>query len=87
MRLPRHLTLCAVAALLAAQAPLRALSAGADFLRMEAPARPAALGGAFVGFTEDASAFQWDCGQRRCLRTHEQYFLYVHSPRQQPPGE
>jgi hypothetical protein len=54
------LALGSLAALLAAPEPLRALSAGADFLTMQAPARPAGMGGAFVGFTDDASAFQWD---------------------------
>lgn len=47
---------------LAALLPQRghALAAGADFLRAEIPARPAALGGAFAAFDDDVSAFLWN---------------------------
>jgi opacity protein-like surface antigen len=43
-------------------APLaaHALSSGADFLRAEIPARPAALGGAFVATQLDPTAFMWN---------------------------
>jgi hypothetical protein len=37
-----------------------ALSAGADFLRAEIPARPAAMAGAFAAFHDDATAFLWN---------------------------
>ena len=37
-----------------------AVSSGADFLRAELPARPAALGGAFVAIHTDPSAFLWN---------------------------
>lgn len=37
-----------------------ALSAGADFLRAEIPARPAGMGGAFAAFHDDATAFLWN---------------------------
>jgi hypothetical protein len=38
----------------------RAQSAGADFLRAEIPARPAALAGAFGAFHDDATGFLWN---------------------------
>lgn len=38
----------------------RALSAGADFLKVELPARPAAMAGAFVAFSDDSSGFLWN---------------------------
>jgi len=37
-----------------------ALSAGADFLNAELPARPAAMAGAFNAFSDDANAFLWN---------------------------
>jgi hypothetical protein len=37
-----------------------ALSAGADFLRAEIPARPAAMGGSFAAYHDDATAFLWN---------------------------
>lgn len=43
-----------------APAGLRALSTGADFLSAQVPARPAGMGGAFVAYSDDANAFQWD---------------------------
>jgi hypothetical protein len=39
---------------------LRALSSGADFLKVELPARPAAMAGAFAAFNDDASGFLWN---------------------------
>jgi hypothetical protein len=56
----RDFALPALLALLLAPVPLRALASGADFLSMEVPARPAGMAGAFVAFTDDANAFQWD---------------------------
>lgn len=47
------------AALLSA-ARLMAISSGADFLRAEIPARPAALAGSFGAHADDASAFLWN---------------------------
>lgn len=38
----------------------QALSSGADFLRAEIPARPAALAGAFGAFDDDVNAFLWN---------------------------
>ena len=46
----------------AVPAPLFCLASGADFLRAELPARPAALAGAFVAIHEDPSAFLWNPG-------------------------
>lgn len=46
--------------LAAAPVRLRALAAGADFLRAEIPARPAALAGAYGAFYDDANAFLWN---------------------------
>ena len=37
-----------------------ALSSGADFLKVELPARPAALAGAFAAFSDDSSGFLWN---------------------------
>ena len=37
-----------------------ALASGADFLSVQVPARPAALGGAFVAYHDDPNAFLWD---------------------------
>lgn len=37
-----------------------ALASGADFLRAEIPARPAALAGAFGAFDDDVNAFLWN---------------------------
>lgn len=48
------------AGLLALAGRLGALSSGADFLRAEIPARPAALAGAFGAFQDDVSAFLWN---------------------------
>jgi hypothetical protein len=45
---------------LLAPARLCAISSGADFLSMQVPARPAGMAGAFVAFTDDANAFQWN---------------------------
>lgn len=56
----RCLALAALLCLGAVPARLRALAAGADFLRAEIPARPAALAGAFVAFYDDANAFLWN---------------------------
>lgn len=46
--------------LLLAAGRLDALYSGADFLRAEIPARPAALGGAFGAFDDDVNAFLWN---------------------------
>ncbi len=40
--------------------PLAAATAGADFLKVELPARPGAMAGAFVAFSDDASGFLWN---------------------------
>ena len=45
---------------LAAPRHAQALSAGADFLKVELPARPAAMAGAFVAFSDDSSGFLWN---------------------------
>jgi hypothetical protein len=46
--------------LAALPARLAALAAGADFLRAEIPARPAALAGAYGAYFDDANAFLWN---------------------------
>jgi hypothetical protein len=43
-----------------APAALQALSAGADFLRAELPARAAGMAGSFGAFNDDASTFLWN---------------------------
>lgn len=50
----------ALLALLALSGQLPALYSGADFLRAEIPARPAALAGAFGAFDDDVNAFLWN---------------------------
>lgn len=47
-------------ALAALARPAWPISAGADFLRAELPARPAAMAGAYGAFHGDASAFLWN---------------------------
>jgi hypothetical protein len=49
-----------LAALFAAPKSLAALASGADFLAAQIPARPAAMGGAFGAFDDDATAFLWN---------------------------
>jgi hypothetical protein len=49
-----------VGAALANPRGLCALSSGADFLKVELPARPAAMAGAFAAFSDDASGFLWN---------------------------
>jgi hypothetical protein len=57
-RLRGGFLLAGLAALLPQRA--HALAAGADFLRAEIPARPAAIAGAFAAFDDDVSAFLWN---------------------------
>lgn len=58
MKLGRRIVLASLCLAWAARA--RALSSGADFLRAEIPARPAALAGAFGAFDDDVNAFLWN---------------------------
>jgi hypothetical protein len=60
MRLRRALAWAALGAGLFSPRGLCALSSGADFLKVELPARPAALAGAFAAFNDDASGFLWN---------------------------
>lgn len=59
IRLPLP-ALLGLAALALPAARLRALAAGADFLRAEIPARPAAMAGAYAAFADGVDAFLWN---------------------------
>ena len=56
----RALALVLLFLVFAAPRVAQGLSSGADFLKVELPARPASMAGAFTAFSDDSSGFLWN---------------------------